>query len=70
MADTQRDIRMRLTGELKAAQQLVEMINVPTEERRIRDLVESASNLLRKAFLAAWESAEDAKSTPTSPGST
>lgn len=47
---------MRLTGQLQAAHQLVETINVPPDKRGLRDLVESANSLLRKAMLLAWES--------------
>lgn len=51
----QRDAAMRLTGQLQAAHRLVESINVPPENKHVRDLVESANSLLRKAMLAAWE---------------
>jgi hypothetical protein len=56
---------MRLTGMLTAACNMVEQINVPPEQRRVRDLVESANNLLRKAMLAAWDAAEDSSRTST-----
>jgi hypothetical protein len=46
---------MRLTGQLQAAHQLVELIHVPHGNKRVKDLVDSANDLLRKAMLAAWE---------------
>jgi hypothetical protein len=59
MADNDRDKLMRLAGMLVAASNMIEQINVPPEERRVRDLVETANNALRKAMLAAWESADE-----------
>jgi hypothetical protein len=46
---------MRLTGQLQAAHQLVEVIHVPHDNKRVKELVEIANESLRKAMLAAWE---------------
>lgn len=58
MADTERDKFMRLTGRLDAALDLVEKIEVPHDEKRIRELKAIAESALRKAMLAAWETAD------------
>lgn len=60
VAETKRDEYMRLVGELKAAVQLVEMINVPREDKRVAELKDSGQRLLNKAMLAAWEHAHSA----------
>lgn len=58
MVDSPRDSLMRLTGELKGALQLLEGINVPHDQKRVYDLVDSALRSTRKAMLAAWEEAD------------
>jgi hypothetical protein len=58
VADSERDKQMRLVGELRCVVQILEMINVPHEDRRVAELKDSAQALLRKAMLAAWERAD------------
>lgn len=69
MADTKRDEYMRVTGSLLAAVNCVEQVNVPTDQRRIRELVEVGKSALNKAMLAMWEEAYKFDSgKPTEPG--
>ena len=58
MASTKRDAAMRLVGQLQAAVQLIEMINVPNDNKRVGELKDFSQRILHKAMLAAWESAE------------
>jgi hypothetical protein len=51
-----RDELMRIVGQLQAATQLVEMVNVKTGP--LRALVEVAGTTLNKAMLEAWAQAE------------
>lgn len=59
MADTPRDQMMRVAGQLLAACNLLEHLNVPHDQRLVHNLVENGATLIRKAMLAAWESADN-----------
>ena len=58
MADSERDKAMRVVGALQAATQALEMVTVPHEQRRVRELVELAKHTANKAMLAMWEEAD------------
>ena len=58
MADSKRDELMRVVGQVKAATQILECVNVPPGVPTIRTLLEVAETTLRKAMLEAWSQAE------------
>lgn len=59
MAESDRDKSMRVVGQLQAAVQMLEMINVPHRDKRTAELKNAAQSLLNKAMLAAWERADE-----------
>lgn len=58
MADTDRDKAMRVVGQLIAACQALEIVNVPHQYKRVRDLIDIAQTTANKAMLAMWDEAD------------